>query len=171
MTPAVFRLRVWMAFITLVNFCIGIAFYAWLVARSNKYNTKAGEDVYKYKWTDVAMLIASLALFLAYLCSIWSKPRLHKFVRAALMLLPALFLLGVQLRQIQLRIELINTINKRLPSQYGSLKPFSCDGSTDASCGILQSWTFIPVIVGFFVVIEVFVTLFSGVTHTSKSHV
>ncbi|KAF9124672.1 hypothetical protein BGW39_007981 [Mortierella sp. 14UC] len=166
MANAIFGLRVWMALITSVNLCIVIATYAWLVPYS-KSNIMDPDDGFNYNWTDIAILTASSVLFLAYLYSIWGKPRLHKFARAPLMLLPALFLLGVQLHQIQLQVKFVNMLNERNQSRMDGweippMKPFSCGDMIDAPCGILQSWTFIPVIVGFFAVIEVFVTLLRG---------
>ncbi|KAF9900414.1 hypothetical protein EC991_007348 [Linnemannia zychae] len=166
MANALIGLRVWMALITLANLCIAVAFYAWLVPLSNSSRTDS--DIrYNLTWTDVAVLIASPVLFFAYLYSIWGKARLSKSVRAPLMLLPALFLLGIRLRQIHLQVGLYKMINAERQSMmpdwaFEEVQPFVCMGKVDSTCGILQASIFIPVIVGIFTVIEVFVTLFRG---------
>ncbi|KAG0281193.1 hypothetical protein BGZ95_006019 [Linnemannia exigua] len=167
MANALFGLRVWMAFITLVNLSIIITFYAWLVPYFNK-NKSEMSDHYEYSWDDYAFIITSPILFLAYLYSIWGQPRLHKYLRAFLMLLPALFLMGPMLRQIHLQIENAKKFNQYTPSEM-EFEPFRCYGDTiDPACFVFRAYTFIPVIVGFFVLIEVFVTLLRGPLHPTK---
>ncbi|KAF9121640.1 hypothetical protein BG015_005772, partial [Linnemannia schmuckeri] len=95
-----------------------------------------------------------------------------KYARAVLMLLPALFMISVQLRQIAAMIKFAKMINARRPEQLSSYDPFSCansDGSVDATCSLLQCHLFVPVIVGFFAIIEVAVTLVRGPLHSNKA--
>jgi hypothetical protein len=174
MASALFGLRVWMALITLVNLCIVISFYAWLVPFWNNRNQELELlSPFEYTWQDFALLIASPILFLAYLYSIWGKPRLHKFLRATLMLLPALFMLGINLRAIQMQVKAVNMLNENRRARgpdwdIPPLRPFDCGDTLEAACGIVQAYIFIPVIVGFFVIIEVFVTLFRGPLYPTK---
>ncbi|KAF9900417.1 hypothetical protein EC991_007351 [Linnemannia zychae] len=172
MANALLGLRVWMALITLANLGIAIAFYAWLVPYSNSSKTEP-DELYDFDWTDAAVLVASTVLFFAYLYSIWGKNRLSKSARASLMLLPALFLLGIRLRQIHLLIETYKMMNarrrERMPDwAFEEAKPFSCGYSIDSGCNIFQASLFIPVIIGFFTIIEVFVTLFRGPLHPAN---
>ncbi|KAG0270426.1 hypothetical protein BGZ96_006307, partial [Linnemannia gamsii] len=102
MAPAIFFLRVWMAFTVLVNLVVVITFHAWAIPMFNDRTRKFMEDYYyEYTWDDYAVIISSVVLLPAYLYSIWGKKSLvtNKYIRAVLMLLPALFLIGVQLRQ------------------------------------------------------------------------
>ncbi|KAF9546131.1 hypothetical protein EC957_010117 [Mortierella hygrophila] len=183
MAPAIFGLRLWMAFVTLFNLSIIIAWCAYLIPLNNKYAdiaAKADHDTYndfnpiqryEYYWGDYAIIIASVVLFPAYLYSIWGKKPLvsNKYTRAFLMLLPALFLIGVQLRQVDVTLMFIKFVVDR-PRKSG-FNPFSCansDGSVNADCALIQSHIFVPIVTGFFTIIEVAVTLFRGPLHSAK---
>ncbi len=166
-----------MALVTLVNLSVTIAYYGYLIPLSNKYidnndNYSSFDQRYEYYWGDYAIITASVVLFPAYLYSIWGKKPLasNKYARAVLMLLPALFLIGVQLRFIDLMIKLVNSMNEKHPGHQAT-NPFSCansDGSVSTPCSLLQCHIFVPVVVGFFVIVEVAVTLFRGPLHSSK---
>ncbi|KAF9279701.1 hypothetical protein BGZ88_012600 [Linnemannia elongata] len=174
MAPAIFGLRLWMAFVTLVNFSITLTFYAYLVPLMNKgVDDFEGSEGFEFYWGDYAIIIASVFLFPAYLYSIWGKKLLisNKYARAALMLLPALFLIGVQLRQVDLTIKFAKMVNESRPSSALQIDPFSCkdsEGDVVSSCAVAVSHIFVPVVTGFFVMIEVAVTLFRGPLHSSK---
>ncbi|KAF9118246.1 hypothetical protein BG015_006699, partial [Linnemannia schmuckeri] len=91
--------------------------------------------------------------------------------RAVLMLLPTLFLIGVQFRQIDRSVELANRINADQTEGFPRYNPFSCagiNGDMSAHCRVSESYTFIPIIVGFFAIIEVAVTLVRGPLHSAK---
>ncbi|KAG9070435.1 hypothetical protein KI688_007971 [Linnemannia hyalina] len=190
MAPAIFGLRLWMAFVTLVNLSITIARYAYQIPLINKYADNAAnaakaakaadEDYndyspdlrYEYYWGDYAIIIASVVLFPAYLYSIWGKKPLvsNKYIRASLMLLPALFLISVQLRQIDVALMFFKFVVER-SGRDRWIKPFSCansDGSVDAECTLMQSHIFVPIVTGFFAIIEVAVTFFRGPLHPAK---
>ncbi|KAK3839528.1 MAG: hypothetical protein JOS17DRAFT_190091, partial [Linnemannia elongata] len=171
MAPAIFSLRFWMAFVTLVNLSIVIAYHGYLIRLINM--NAEGEGRYEYYWGNYAVIIASVILFPAYLYSILGKKPLvsNKYIRAVLMLLPALFLIGVQLHQVDVRIKRVKEFNEFLGEEFSKIEPFSCassDGSEDPNCVLVQSYTFIPVVTGFFVIIEVAVTLFRGPLHSPK---
>ncbi|KAG0290884.1 hypothetical protein BGZ97_006043 [Linnemannia gamsii] len=176
MAPAIFFLRLGMAIVALVNLGIVIAFYAWVTTWTKKPISESGFypiNPYEITWEDYAIIISSVVLLPAYLYSIWGKKSLvsNKYARAVLMLLPALFLIGVQLRQVDLRMQLADYMDQRIPENSAMTQPFSCwrrEGGIDAGCGVWQSYTFIPVVFGFFVIIEVAVTLFRGPLHSTK---
>jgi hypothetical protein len=170
-----------MAIIVLVNFVIVIIQHAWVIRMNNEYyrsipdrNEYFESSLYEYTWADYAVIISSVVLLPAYLYSIWGKKSLvsNKYARAVLMLLPALFLIGVQLRQVDLIIQSAKFINEYRPEQLGKYNPFSCADSftpVNGKCGVTMSYIFIPAIVGFFVIIEVAVTLFRGPLHPAKA--
>ncbi|KAG0288246.1 hypothetical protein BGZ96_007950 [Linnemannia gamsii] len=170
MAPVIYFLRVWMAFLALVNFGIVIAFYIWVTNREDKHISEIGLSPiypYKYTWEDYAVIISTVVLLHAYLYSIWGKKSLvsNKYARAVLMLLPALFLIGVQFSLVDSLIQL------KRPELRGQINPFSCwriEGGIDAGCGIWHSSTLFPIIFGFFVIIEVAVTFFRGPLHSPK---
>ncbi|KAG0363187.1 hypothetical protein BGX24_004951 [Mortierella sp. AD032] len=166
MANPLFGLRVWMAFITLVNLSIVIAFHAWLIPYTN---SRRDEMIpYQHSLHNYVSSIASPILFLAYLYSIWGQPRLHKFLRAPLMLFPAVFMIAAMLQHIHRMVQIADMVNEQRPPGR-KFVPFTCYGeSITASCAISQSYTFIPIIVGFFVIIEVFVTLLRGPLYPSK---
>ncbi|KAK3848493.1 MAG: hypothetical protein J3R72DRAFT_429145 [Linnemannia gamsii] len=167
MANLLFGLRVWMAFITLVNLSIVITFHAWLIPYTN--SRRDDEMIpYQHSLHNYVTSIASPILFLAYLYSIWGQPRLHKFLRAPLMLLPALFMIAAMLQYIHRMVQFAEMVNEQRPPEH-KVVPFICYGeSITAICAISQSYTFIPIIVGFFVIIEVFVTLLRGPLYPSK---
>ncbi|KAK3839526.1 MAG: hypothetical protein JOS17DRAFT_729372 [Linnemannia elongata] len=170
MAPAIFGLRFWMAFVTLVNLGIVIAYYSYLTHLIN--TDPEGDARYEYLWGDYAVIIASVILFPAYLYSIFVKRSLvsNKYARAALMHFPALFMIGVQLREVDLVMQSYNRLHEGVPSEY-RLSPFSCSnhgGRVEPSCALVMSYIFVPVVTGFFVIIEVAFTLFRGPLHSPK---
>ncbi|KAG0049972.1 hypothetical protein BGZ89_004015 [Linnemannia elongata] len=176
MTPAIFGLRLVMVFVALVNFSITIAFYAYLIPLINKVpdGFDSGQEAYEFYWGDYTIIIASVVLLIAYLYSIWGKKAhiSNKYARAVLMLLPALFLIGVQLRQVDLTIKFAKMVNESRPSSALQIEPFSCansDGSVDAKCSLVMSHIFVPVVTGFLTIIEVAVTLFRGPLHPAAA--
>lgn len=176
MAPAIFFLRLWMTFLALVNLGIVIAFYAWVTNREKKLISQIGLTPiypYKYTWEDFAVIISSVVLLPAYLYSVWGKKSLvsNKYARAVLMLLPALFLIGVQFSLVNTLFQLVELTTQETPELHGQINPFSCwrsEGGIDAGCGIWHSSTLFAIIFGIFVIIEVAVTLFRGPFHSTK---
>ncbi|KAG0274748.1 hypothetical protein BGZ96_004112 [Linnemannia gamsii] len=175
MTPAILVLRLWLVFICLANLVIVSTFYGWYVGvMINEQQEYLGESRYVYQWRDYGMIIPSVLLFIAYVYSIWGKKPLisNKYARAVLMLIPGLVLLGISLRQIQFQITAAKFLNEnRELREVQDFDPFSCAGWADSTkfCIIMQLYFFVPIITGFFVIIEVFVTLFRGPLHPAKS--
>ncbi|KAF9134765.1 hypothetical protein BGX30_011782 [Mortierella sp. GBA39] len=176
--PALFMIGVQLRLVDLTiltyDRIIVIALHAHLIPLINKHaDNSSGYDPiqrYEYYWGDYAIIIASVVLFPAYLYSIWGKKPLvsNKYARASLMLLPALFLIGVQLRQVDLALKFAKFIKERRGLEF---EPFSCassNGHVDADCALSQSYIFVPIVTGFFTIIEVAVTLFRGPLHPAK---
>ncbi|KAF9323887.1 hypothetical protein BGZ91_003283 [Linnemannia elongata] len=185
MAPAIYGLRLWMAFVTMVNLIFVIVYHAWYIPMTNEIKAKRSREMYdlgftetdegfqyEYTWDDYAIIVPSVILLPAYIYSIWGKRSLvpNKYSRAVLMLLLALFMIGVQLRQVDLILKAFHKVFKDAPTEY-VVSPFSCvpaGNSFLAVCIVGQIYQFAPVVVGFFVIIEVAVTLFRGPLHSHK---
>lgn len=168
MAPAIFGLRLWLVFVCLANLVTVVTFYGWYVGTLiNEQYEIFGYPPYVLQWRDYGMIIPSVLLFFTYVYSTWGKKPVisNKYARAVLMLIPGLVLLGISLRQIHFQIE--NYYQDGFPHK---LESFSCDGWADSTkfCVVMQCYFFVPIITGFFVIIEVFVTLFRGPLHPAK---
>ncbi|KAF9927238.1 hypothetical protein FBU30_003421 [Linnemannia zychae] len=170
MSTAILWLRIWMVIVTLINLGVMITFYTWVISKFNEVSKDVDMEKYEYDWTDYTLLIASPILVLAYFYSIFGKRQLfnNRFIRAALMAIPALFLIGLQLRLIVNIIDTTRYLSQRKPDWADKHNAFTCAGSEDAACAIGQAFFFVPVIVGFFTLIEVLVTLIRGPLRSSK---
>ncbi|KAF9145516.1 hypothetical protein BG015_011875 [Linnemannia schmuckeri] len=163
MVPAIYSLRFWMVLVTLANLSIVITYHAWSVPEMDKIMAKRIREINE----DFNQNLPATQYH-------WGKKSLvsNKHARAVLMLLPALFLIGVQLCYIDLEIRYAKWFNADLTEESPRYNPFSCagiNGGVSALCAVLQSYTFIPIIVGFFVIIEVTVTLVPGPLHPAKA--
>lgn len=177
MARAIFGLRIWLAFICLVNLVIVSTYYGWVIGTmSSARQDRLGKPRYSYNWADYGIIAFSTILFISYIYSLVGKKHLfhHRFVRAFLMLFPALFLLGIMFRSIHVQIESARMTDENLTGDYFMVRidPFSCDGLKGDSlsiCAIMQSYIFLPIVIGVFVIIEVVVTLFRGPLHHPKA--
>ncbi|KAK3848485.1 MAG: hypothetical protein J3R72DRAFT_429128 [Linnemannia gamsii] len=163
MVNPLFALRIWLAFICAINFAITASFYAWLLPRTNRYLEPLNGDNVEYFWGDYFTIIASISLLLSYLFSVFGKsfsfisPR----IRAALMTTPALFIFGNQIRYMLVKIKHADALNR--DSQGAThVDYFSCFGIDGPECPVMQGYTFFPIVVSLFVLIEVIVTLVRG---------
>ncbi|KAF9328910.1 hypothetical protein BGZ91_000792 [Linnemannia elongata] len=147
LTSALFGLRVWVAFLALINLIIVSVYYVYVVYVMPKNNKGLSEldsdaliDFYR---RDYMLKLVSVLLLFAYVYSIWGKSlsTVHKYIRASLLSLPALFLLSLQLRAIDAKIGHAKFIDRT--TDAGLFDPFAC---TDADCHIFQSYMFFPVI-------------------------
>ncbi|KAF9125530.1 hypothetical protein BGW39_007330 [Mortierella sp. 14UC] len=105
MVNTLFAFRIWLAFICSVNFAIIVVFYAWLLPQTNRYlEPLIGGDYVEYFWGDYTTIIASIVLLIAYIFSVLGKPFcfISPRIRAALMIIPALFILGNLIRFMQM---------------------------------------------------------------------
>ncbi|KAG0284987.1 hypothetical protein BGZ96_010709 [Linnemannia gamsii] len=174
MAPAIFGLRLWLTFVCLVNLVTIGTFYGWYVGLVNEQQSSIGHPRYVYEWDNYGMIISSVLIFIAYLYSIWGKKTLtsNKYARAVLMLIPGLILLGISLHQVRLQIKKAKFVNDHRVTDEGNFNPFSCagyGGDLTEMCVVIQCYIFVPIITGFFVIIEVFVTLFRGPLHPAKN--
>ncbi|KAG9061282.1 hypothetical protein KI688_007620 [Linnemannia hyalina] len=163
MPRAILVLRIWLAFVCLFNFAVVNTYYG----MSGGLGSRGA---------DYGILISSILLFLSCLYSIWDKKPLagNKYIRALLMLIPALALIGCSSYLVHLQITMADFYNEYLQKNQGiSYNPFTCDfygyeGSGIGLCFLVQSYNFAPFITGVFVIIEVLVTLLMGLLYPSK---
>ncbi|KAK3839502.1 MAG: hypothetical protein JOS17DRAFT_770588 [Linnemannia elongata] len=160
MPRAILVLRIWLAFVCFFNLAIVSTYYG-LIGGLNGL--------------DYGILIPSILLFLSYLYSIWGEPLASsKYIRAFLMLIPALVLIGCSSYLIHLQIIGAEFYNEYMGESQGSTyNPFTCDyfggGSGIGYCFLAQSYNFAPIITDVFVIIEVLVTLLRGPLHPFKA--
>ncbi|KAF9288589.1 hypothetical protein BGZ88_008115 [Linnemannia elongata] len=176
MAPAIFKLRILLAIVCFANLAVVGTYYGWVVA--NTTNTKQalfGKKPYIYNWADYGIIGCSVILFFAYIYSIWVKRPLfcfrNRFVRAVLMLIPGGFLLGIMVRAIRHLIESLKLSSDKSDDNFEvRIDPFTCIGfgETKGPCTVLKCYVAFPIVVGFFVVLEVFVTLLRGPLHPTK---
>ncbi|KAF9130604.1 hypothetical protein BGX30_013444 [Mortierella sp. GBA39] len=121
MARAIFGLRIWLAFVCLVNLVIVSIYYGWVIGTmSNARQDRLDKPRYTYNWSDYGVIAFSVILFISYIYSIVGKKHLfhHRFERAFLMLFPALFLLGIMFRAIHAQIESAKMTNENLTGDY-----------------------------------------------------
>ena len=152
-------LRLWLLFVTFVNLAFVSVDYAWTDAIAREYINTHPHDKKQsntYSWQRLAIIISSVFLFFAYLYAVFGKkPLVHRFVRAALMLVPALFLLVI----IFLWVDGWDRMGKMMGRSM-----FTCWIWPDDMvnwCRVDVAHHFVAIITGFFVAIEVFITLLS----------
>ena len=164
MPVALLVLRIWLAFVCFFN----------LVIVSTYYGLRGG---LARKGADYGILISSILLFISYLYSIWGKNPItnNKYVRALLMLILAVVLIGCSSYLVHLQIVLAETYSQYLQgNQSNTLNPFTCDSYEEGwegigNCFLDQSYNFGTIITGIFVIIEVLVTFFRGPLHPLKA--
>ncbi|KAG0058450.1 hypothetical protein BGZ90_004945 [Linnemannia elongata] len=132
LTSALFGLRVWVAFLALINLIIVSVYYVYVVYVMPKNNKGLSEldsdaliDFYR---RDYMLKLVSVLLLFAYVYSIWGKSlsTVH----------------NLQLRAIDAKIGHAKFIDRT--TDAGLFDPFAC---TDADCHIFQSYMFFPVLV------------------------
>ncbi|KAF9538406.1 hypothetical protein EC957_006781 [Mortierella hygrophila] len=177
MAPAVFKLRILLALACFANLAVVGAYYGWVIA--NTTNTRQaifGKKPYVYNWADYGIIGCSAILFFAYIYSIWVKKAMfcfgNRIVRAVLMLIPGGFLLGIMVRAVHHLIESLKLSSDKSSNDNFTVRidPFTCIGfgNTDGPCTVLKCYVSFPIVVGFFVIIEVLVTLLRGPLHPTK---
>ncbi|KAF8927205.1 hypothetical protein BGZ47_002268 [Haplosporangium gracile] len=175
--PAILKLRILLAIVCFANLAIVGTYYGWVVA--NTTNTRQsifGKKPYIYNWADYGIIGCSIILFVSYIYSLWVKRPLfcfrNRFIRAVLMLIPGVFLLGIMVRAVK---HLISSL--KLSSDDSSndnfavrIDPFTCIsfGETKGPCTVLKCYVSLPMVTGFIVIVEVLVTLIRGPLHPTK---
>ena len=157
LTSALFGLRVWVTFLALINLIIVTAYYGYVMPKNNKGLSELDSDAFiDFYWRDYMLILVSVLLLIAYVYFIWGKSlsTVHKYIRTSLMSLPALFLLSLQLRAIDVKIRHAKFIDRT--TNAGFIDPFACTG---VECHISQSYIFFPVVAEFFALFEVLVML------------
>ncbi|KAG0301008.1 hypothetical protein BGZ97_002980 [Linnemannia gamsii] len=174
-SPAIYKLRLWLALVCFANLVVVSVYYGWVIRnRNNEPKGFFSKKLYVYNWADYGIIASSVILFLAYIYSLFVKKPLirNRFVRAILMLLPGVFLLGVMLRSIRLLIDSFKLTSDSSPDNFAvKIDPFTCIGfnKPEGPCTVMKSYVIVPMITGFFVIIEVLVTLIRGPLHPPKA--
>lgn len=141
LTSALFGLRVWVAFLALINWIIVSVYYVYVMPKNNKSLSELDSDAFiDFYRRDYMLILVSVLLLFAYVYSIRGKSlsTVHKYIRASLLSLSALFLLSLQLRAIDAKIG-----HADRTTDAGLFDPFACTG---ADCHIFQSYMFFPMI-------------------------
>ncbi|KAF9099829.1 hypothetical protein BGX23_011429 [Mortierella sp. AD031] len=141
------RMRIWLLFLTLVTVIIVTAQYAYAYdSRKNSYYLPPLALV----WQDWGEIIAVVILFLSYIYAFKGPHKLHKYLRALLMLIPAVLILYINLDFLAKYL--------RNTSTRTGLR-FQCN---EPDCYLTWTLVFLSIVLGFFVLIEVGMTLAWG---------
>ncbi|KAF9923945.1 hypothetical protein FBU30_005994 [Linnemannia zychae] len=153
-------LRTWMILITFINLAFVISTYAedkyWNITifyLTGKPYSGGRKELFWQDWTE---MICSAILFLAYVYAFFVRStRLHKYLRAFLMAIPAILLLFVSIQYVHLVIK---------SSGYYDI-PFDCSresGRHRLYCGARQFTFFWSIVVGLFALVEIIYTIVKG---------
>ncbi|KAF9148551.1 hypothetical protein BG015_009707, partial [Linnemannia schmuckeri] len=171
--------RIWMIILTLINLVIVVFHYAagkyWDNWRNYYvYGVKGTENDIIFKqekfllWQDWALIVCSSVLFLAYIYAYKVlTTRLHKYLRAILMLVPAVLILFVGIQYIYLVLRLT------FPLHHGPPTPFTCSylsGLQRAYCGVVESTYFFAILTGLFALLEIYLTIRYGPMQPEGKH-
>ncbi|KAG0259799.1 hypothetical protein BGZ95_004586 [Linnemannia exigua] len=164
MTPAIHVLKICLVFVCLLNLASLIAFQVFVITITNKRLEGIGKPHTVFAWTEYGTIALSGLLFISYGYSIWGKPMVHRFIRAALLLHLALFLICTGFQWINHQAGLADYYNNETNMfPDNKIKPFSCENFEGTNrmgeCIVTQCHNFAPIVTGFIVVIEVLVTL------------
>ncbi|KAK3839537.1 MAG: hypothetical protein JOS17DRAFT_729389 [Linnemannia elongata] len=150
-TIALRRMRIWLVFLTTTILFIVIAQYIYAAIRLKSY--------LRLDWEDGVVIASVPILFFSYLYALKStRPlKLHKFLRAFLMLIPTALNMYVNFHYLATYLRLTSADNNP------TAKPeerFQCEGSP--ACSLTWSLVFMSIIMDFFVLCEVVMTLVWG---------
>ncbi|KAF9134762.1 hypothetical protein BGX30_011779 [Mortierella sp. GBA39] len=162
-------LRIWMIVLTFTNLVFITIHYAeekyWSNFRNYRiYNyISKGPTLKNYKfflWQDWTLIVSSSILFLAYIYAYKViTTRLHKSLRALLLLIPTVLVLFVGIQYIHLVLGL------DYPMTDGPPTPFDCaylSGLERMYCGVVEFSYFFSIITGFFTILEIYATIRKG---------
>lgn len=162
-------LRFWLLFVTFVNLVFVSVDYPWSHALAREYNNTLPDDKKKsinYNWKVYAIIVSSVFLFFAYLYAVFGKkPLVHRFVCAALMLVPALFLLGIMFPWVDSSVQAGKIMGKSM------LTCWYWPDDMINWCRVDVAHHLVAIITGIFVAIEVFITLLSTAVIPGKEDV
>ncbi|KAF9272867.1 hypothetical protein BGZ88_004293, partial [Linnemannia elongata] len=165
------KIRIWMIILTFINLVIVTSHYAeqkyWDNWRNyNVYNvTGTGSSIiFKREkfllWQDWALIVSSSVLFLSYIYAYKVvTTRLHKYLRALLMVVPTVLVLFVGIQYVHLVLKL------EFPTNHGPPTPFACSyisGLERAYCGVVEATYFFAILTGLFALLEIYLTIRNG---------
>ncbi|KAF9124669.1 hypothetical protein BGW39_007978 [Mortierella sp. 14UC] len=143
-TIALRRMRIWLLVLVTLSAILVIAKYSYAAANLGA--------LLRLIWKDWAVIISIVILFFSYIYAFKGQPRLHKYLRAFLILIPTIMLLYVNFDYLARYLDATST-----RPQQRFVCPFG-----NASCLLHWSLVFVSVIMGVFVLIEVGMTLAWG---------
>ncbi|KAG9070439.1 hypothetical protein KI688_007975 [Linnemannia hyalina] len=172
-------MRIWMLILTFINLVIIISHYAeqkyWDNWRNffvyNGTGTNNSIILKREKfllWQDWVLIVSSSALFLAYIYAYKViTTRLHKYLRALLMVIPTVLMLFVGIQYVHLVLKL------EFPRNHGPPSPFACNylsGLERAYCGVVEATYFFAILTGLFGLLEIYVTIRNGPMQPKENH-
>ncbi|KAG0363188.1 hypothetical protein BGX24_004952 [Mortierella sp. AD032] len=176
-------MRIWVAFLTFINLAVTISSFSYYAAMI-EVARRDPQDERHYTglaWGDICSIITSVILFGIYAYSFWARNKVtsliqNKFLRAILILIPAVLLLYIDCRYINALRITQNHINEsrrnRYPELYDEIKVevFVCD-KENTLCFLMLSRLFLGVITGLFVAVEVAMSFFMSPPRPSPKSV
>ncbi|KAG0252943.1 hypothetical protein BGZ95_006482 [Linnemannia exigua] len=141
-------MRIWVAFVTFISLAITIASYVNATLVINKLREEHNINV-TLDWRHHCSIITSVILFGIYAYSVWTRNKVtsiiqNKFLRAILVLIPAVILLYVD----------ISTI------VYARPEAFTCSHKNGPTCHLWISSIYLSLIASLFVLAEVLMSVF-----------
>ncbi|KAK3848497.1 MAG: hypothetical protein J3R72DRAFT_518497 [Linnemannia gamsii] len=168
-------MRIWVAFLTFINLSVTISFFSYYAALTDLSRMRDTQDesfLTGLEWGDICSILTAVILFGIYAYSVWARNKVtsliqNRFLRAILILIPAVLLLYIECRCINALRIMQNRINEsrrnRYPEFYDEVKVnnFVCDKENNL-CFLMLSQLFLAVITGLFVVVEVAMSFFTS---------
>ncbi|KAG0320787.1 hypothetical protein BGZ99_004293 [Dissophora globulifera] len=142
------RLRIWVAFLSVVTVIIMAAFYGYLAHLYSEANQE-----FRLGWQDWVSIVGSVIFFFSYIYALRGKPRVHRYARAFLLFVVCVLVLYVNLKSIAQEVKFASL-------QY-PYKAFYCS-SDEPTCFLFWTYDFLTVITGFFILFELALTLKVG---------
>ncbi|KAG0300197.1 hypothetical protein BGZ97_003341 [Linnemannia gamsii] len=162
---------------TFFNLVLVISHYAEVRYWSNWRNylvygdTGTGSDILKevkfFVWQDIALIVCSLVLFLAYIGAYKIPSTRLKYLRALMILVPTVLMLFVGINYVHLVLKI------NYPILRGPPTPFNCSylsGLERAYCGVIESNYFFAILTGLFAVFEICLTVKNGPMQPKNEH-
>ncbi|KAG0366021.1 hypothetical protein BGX24_003866 [Mortierella sp. AD032] len=175
-------MRIWVAFLTFISLSVTISFYSYRVHQV-KYARSLGildEEDANLGWKDICSILTAVILFGIYAYSVWARNKVtsfiqNRFLRAILILIPAVLLLYIECESINWRRNVQNLMNEsrrsHLPEDYPDIPKinlFVCH-KDDPYCFLMLSQIILAVITGLFVVVEVAMSFFMSPRPSARS--
>ncbi|CAO3574861.1 unnamed protein product [Mortierella alpina] len=138
------RLRIGIAALSFITGCLLAAYYGELI---RTFGSRSSSLIIFRTWIPYARVVCLVCIFGSYVYSVKRPTKVHRYLRAFLLLGMATTLLYINLVDIHVII-LMGT-------------PYACP-TDDHACGLFRAVEFITILFGFLIILEVGVTLKHG---------